>query len=651
MATAYVPVQSQGVAASAVAINYVPGNATANAGSNNGNNAPVMATVYNPNGTAATATAMSFAGAPLPPASAPSYNPNVSFNNGNHNYNTSESTFWECSMCTFPNLRTEATCKGCGGAIPPGLLRPSAHQGSVQYAGGGGGGGASYPPRSTASAASTSYAYDSSSLNQMNSQMTNLSFATSGAVGNTAAAGAGVGGQHNDNNSGGVMRVHIPPGMNPGQKIKVRSPDGKEVIKVIPPRSEWQSDSADGSKPFFRMQFGPSPTAAPIVHANHAPSSNSHNNYHQQQQQYGPVSPFTTQWREFHTRASSAYNPPPLGMRSVPHLPRGAGTGIPPNGRHKALLIGINYTGTRAALKGCINDAKNMQKLLMRNGFPDDGSHMLLLTDERSRGREYQPNSANILKSFHWFMKDLRKGDVLFFHFSGHGGQVPDNSGMEADGFNETIIPLDHDRAGQISDDVLWGSLVYALPEGVRLTALMDMCHSGTGLDLPYDYNVDNRRWTEDMNPAHSVGDVVLFSGCEDAQTSADVQSGYQAGGAMTKAFTEAYQRISMSTYHEFLTMVKNELRKKRFSQRPQLTSSQQFDANSRIFSLGHESSTGTIPSVIEPNHNPQVGRQKRRHVRAGRQGMGRGGGGGANLFNVAAAGVGGALLFDAFFN
>ena len=106
-----------------------------------------------------------------------------------------------------------------------------------------------------------------------------------------------------------------------------------------------------------------------------------------------------------------------------------------------------------------------------------------------------------------------------------------------------------------------------------------------------------------------------------------------------------------MSTYHEFLTMVKNELRKKSFSQRPQLTSSQQFDANSRIFSLGHESSTGTIPSVIEPNHNPQVGRQKRRHVRAGRQGMGRGGGGGANLFNVAAAGVGGALLFDAFFN
>ncbi len=119
----------------------------------------------------------------------------------------------------------------------------------------------------------------------------------------------------------------------------------------------------------------------------------------------------------------------------------------------------------------------------------------------------------------------------------------------------------------------------------------------------------------------------------------------------MTRAFMEAYNRVSMSTYHEFLTMVKRELRKKRFSQRPQLTSSQQFDASARIFSLGHQNSGGGIPSVIEPNHNPQVGRQKRRHVRPGRPG---GGGGdmfgGGNLMNLAAAGIGAAFLADALF-
>ena len=109
-----------------------------------------------------------------------------------------------------------------------------------------------------------------------------------------------------------------------------------------------------------------------------------------------------------------------------------------------------------------------------------------MLTDERDRGRlsnkrvflevskhhhstttsggQYQPTKVNIMKAFSWFMQDVRKGDVLFFHFSGHGGQVPDKTGHEADGWNETVIPVDHDRAGQITDDVLFGTLVYKLP-------------------------------------------------------------------------------------------------------------------------------------------------------------------------------------------
>jgi hypothetical protein len=143
---------------------------------------------------------------------------------------------------------------------------------------------------------------------------------------------------------------------------------------------------------------------------------------------------------------------------------------------------------------------------------------------------------------------------------------------------------------------------------------------------------------------------VVLFSGCEDSQTSADVSGGYggNAGGAMTQAFTKAYQTTAAnSTYHQFLDEVKKQLKIRRFSQRPQLTSSQQFDAMSRIFTLGYQSSSGGIPSFIEPNHNPMVGREKRRHVKPARQGMG---GGGNNMFALGAAAVGAALFADALF-
>ncbi|KAL7548510.1 hypothetical protein ACHAWF_011789 [Thalassiosira exigua] len=607
-ATAYVPGQAPAAATTApvVATAYVPGSVPA------GSAAPVQASVYNP-GAAAPA-------APVAGAASSATNPlyqaqSASFNNGNCTYNTDESSFWECSVCTFPNLRSEASCKGCGSPIPPGMLMSAA---------------AAQPqpprPQAQASSYSNSYGGGNAGVSGLSSQMNGL-----GLNGNSN----NYSNINNNNSSVGVMRVHIPQGMGPGQRIKVRSPDGAEVVKAIPPESEW---SWDGGRPFFRMQFG---AQSPVAQGR-TPEAQAH--------EVPP--PHSTAWRDFHCRAATRFTPPPLATKSVPHTPHGMGACVPPNGRHKSLIVGINYTGKRAQLRGCINDAKNMQSMLQRNGFPNDGSHMLLLTDERNRGREYQPTVEILTKAFAWFMKDVRKGDVLFFHFSGHGGQVPDKTGHEVDGFNETIVPLDYDRKGQISDDILWGSLVYPLPEGARLTALMDMCHSGTGLDLPFDYNVNSRRWKEDINPAHSAGDVVLFSGCEDSQTSADVQGGFgkSAGGAMTMAFMGAYQEVPCSTYHEFLSAVKRQLKRKRFSQRPQLTSSQKFDADSRIFSLGYASGGGGVPSTIEPNHNAQIGRMKRRHVRPARQGWGGGGGGMDNLFGVAAAAVGGALIADALF-
>lgn len=51
---------------------------------------------------------------------------------------------------------------------------------------------------------------------------------------------------------------------------------------------------------------------------------------------------------------------------------------------------------------------------------------------------------------------------------------------------DETICPSDFKSAGQIVDDELNERLVKPLMPGVTLHALMDCCHSGTALDLPY---------------------------------------------------------------------------------------------------------------------------------------------------------------------
>jgi hypothetical protein len=62
----------------------------------------------------------------------------------------------------------------------------------------------------------------------------------------------------------------------------------------------------------------------------------------------------------------------------------------------------------------------------------------------------------------------------------------PCRDGDEEDGFDETLLPNDYKRAGEIVDDELNRAMVRPLPQGAVLHALVDACHSGTALDLPF---------------------------------------------------------------------------------------------------------------------------------------------------------------------
>ena len=68
----------------------------------------------------------------------------------------------------------------------------------------------------------------------------------------------------------------------------------------------------------------------------------------------------------------------------------------------------------------------------------------------------------------------------------GSGSTQRDRNNDEWDTKDETICPLDYAKAGMLVDDEIYDALVKPLPMGCRLTALMDCCHSGTGMDLPY---------------------------------------------------------------------------------------------------------------------------------------------------------------------
>jgi hypothetical protein len=71
--------------------------------------------------------------------------------------------------------------------------------------------------------------------------------------------------------------------------------------------------------------------------------------------------------------------------------------------------------------------------------------------------------------------------------------------GDESDGFDETIIPLDFQEAGHIKDDELIASFIKPIKKGVIVTCLMDCCHSGTVLDLPYQFVSDDKSKSDSM--------------------------------------------------------------------------------------------------------------------------------------------------------
>jgi len=295
--------------------------------------------------------------------------------------------------------------------------------------------------------------------------------------------------------------------------------------------------------------------------------------------------------------------------------------------RKKALLIGINYFQSKAELKGCINDVKNVKKFLIDNSFSDSPPRMTVLTDDNKAA---MPTRNNIISACMWLVHDNQPGDILFFHYSGHGGQVEDISGDEDDGFDETIMPVDFRTAGQIIDDDLHTLLVKPLKAGVKFVAVFDSCHSGTALDLPFVYlptggyqgvgpsksqiasNLLDAGLTflkgdksgaakkaggviwegvqakfgsaEKQNTNSSPSDVVMISGCRDDQTSADASIGGMATGAMSYAFMTFIHSNPTPSLIELLNGMRDIMAQKKFSQIPQMSTSHEMDPHTPFF-------------------------------------------------------------------
>ncbi|GJN03533.1 hypothetical protein PR202_ga20988 [Eleusine coracana subsp. coracana] len=290
-----------------------------------------------------------------------------------------------------------------------------------------------------------------------------------------------------------------------------------------------------------------------------------------------------------------------------------------------ATLVGCNYVGTEEpVLQGCINDALAMRDLLVtRFGFaPAD---VTVLTDDADDAA-VRPTGVNIRRTLADMVARAAPGDVLFFHFSGHGTLIDPVKPYHQCGKGETIVPCD----SNLITDVDFRKLVNNLPLGASFTMVSDSCHSGGLIDkekeqigpsaglpassctppssstrtsqarfIPCDTLVQHLSLTSGLDTSHHIADHllkifgtdasakfhgnapppttrpdegILLSGCQKDELSEDVeaQGDTKAGGAFTTAVLDvlAAHPAPLSN-REVVTRVRAKLAEKGFEQHP----------------------------------------------------------------------------------
>jgi hypothetical protein len=251
-----------------------------------------------------------------------------------------------------------------------------------------------------------------------------------------------------------------------------------------------------------------------------------------------------------------------------------------------ALCIGINYKGSSAPLNGCLEDVRRISEVLTKSGY------------EITTLLEEQATANNILLAMIAFSRKAKSGDALFFHYSGHGGQVRDQNGEEITGIDSTLIPYDYEQVGQIPDDYIFKYMVNLIPKGAKLFGIMDACHSGSSFDLRYqiqDQSTIRKQdasgaWVyepsllntallfrEDKHRAKTQAEVYMLSGCQDQQTSADAFINGRYTGALTDCFIKTLQKFDKKQmkWKHLLYNTRGFLKEAKFDQIPQLSTGQ----------------------------------------------------------------------------
>ena len=197
---------------------------------------------------------------------------------------------------------------------------------------------------------------------------------------------------------------------------------------------------------------------------------------------------------------------------------------------------------------------------LLKKGFEEQD--ITIIQDEKA-------TKAGILAAIENLKSKISKGDIVVIHYSGHGQQILDDNGDEADGLDESLVPYDawkkynvkYKGENHLRDDEIQ-KFVFAfrntLGKDGQLLMILDSCHSGNATRGPVMRGGESALVPEGWKPPTNntiregsglfetvalntdAAPFVVISGASDSEPNFE----YDGVGSLSYAFSKAMNEI-----------------------------------------------------------------------------------------------------------
>ena len=203
-------------------------------------------------------------------------------------------------------------------------------------------------------------------------------------------------------------------------------------------------------------------------------------------------------------------------------------------------------------LNGCINDARAMQSIITSKFLFNSSKVDTLFNEAATR--------QSILTKMNALLANCKANDIAFIYYAGHGSQVMNSLSKEADKKDESIVPGDTWKNGveDIRDKELAVIFNKFIDKSVKLTVIMDCCHSGSLSRGPTppglfrfieDAHYDAKDPSQPLSPeTRKEGNFMIMSASQDNEFAQEQKDEFNLPhGAFTIGLIKALEQQSVN--------------------------------------------------------------------------------------------------------